>query len=88
MNCRSNYHTRCLHPPTRRLLGVIVSLFVGATAGTLLLVHATIYAPVLPFVIAVLVVAIAAIVWSDGGRPRDSNRIRDLIARMVLRCLW
>jgi uncharacterized membrane protein YoaK (UPF0700 family) len=45
----------------RRLMGVLVSLFVGATAGGLLLVHAQIYAPVLPFVITVVVVVTAAI---------------------------
>jgi uncharacterized membrane protein YoaK (UPF0700 family) len=44
----------------RRLAGVLASLFVGATAGGLLSVHAHIYAPVLPFVITVVVVATAA----------------------------
>jgi uncharacterized membrane protein YoaK (UPF0700 family) len=46
----------------RRLAGVLISLFLGATAGGLLLVHAHIYAPVLPFVITVAVVTTAAIV--------------------------
>jgi len=44
----------------RRLTGVLASLFAGATAGGLLSVHAHIYAPVLPFVITVMVVATAA----------------------------
>jgi uncharacterized membrane protein YoaK (UPF0700 family) len=44
----------------RRLAGVLVSLFVGATAGGLLLVRAHIYAPILPFVITVAVVVAAA----------------------------
>ena len=44
----------------RRLAGVLASLFVGATAGGLLSVHAHIYAPVLPFVITVVAVATAA----------------------------
>ena len=44
----------------RRLAGVLASLFVGATAGGLLSVHAHIYAPVPPFVITVMVVATAA----------------------------
>jgi len=44
----------------RRLAGILASLFVGATAGALLSVHAHIYAPVLPFMITVLVVATAA----------------------------
>jgi uncharacterized membrane protein YoaK (UPF0700 family) len=49
----------------RRFAGVLVSLFVGATAGGLLLVHAHIYAPLLPFVITVVVVATAAIVFRE-----------------------
>jgi len=44
----------------RRLRGILVSLVIGATAGGLLLIHAPIYAPVLPLVITVGVVAIAA----------------------------
>jgi uncharacterized membrane protein YoaK (UPF0700 family) len=53
----------------RRLAGVLVSLFVGATAGAWLLGHAQIYAPVLPFVITVAAVATAAIVF----RERDAG---------------
>ena len=49
----------------RRLTGVLVSLFVGATAGGLLLVHAPIYAPVLPFVITVAAIATAAIIFRE-----------------------
>ena len=49
----------------RRRAGVLVALFAGATAGGLLLVHAHIYAPVLPFVITVGTVATAAIVLRD-----------------------
>src|SRR5712671_7189873 len=45
----------------RRLAGVLISLFVGATAGGLLLVKAHISAPVLPFVITVAAVATAAL---------------------------
>jgi uncharacterized membrane protein YoaK (UPF0700 family) len=44
----------------RRLRGILYSLVIGATAGGLLLIHAPIYAPVLPLVITVGVVAIAA----------------------------
>jgi len=51
----------------RRLAGVLVSLFLGATAGGLLLVHAHIYAPVLPFVINVAAVATAAIFLRERG---------------------
>jgi uncharacterized membrane protein YoaK (UPF0700 family) len=56
----------------RRLAGVLVSLFVGATAGGLLLVHAQIYAPVLPFVITTAVVATAAIIFH--GRDTADQR--------------
>src|SRR5216684_9205799 len=55
----------------RRLAGVLVSLFLGATGGGLLLVHAHIYAPVLPFVVTVLVVAAAGIVLRE--RAPQSN---------------
>jgi len=41
----------------RRLVGVLVSLAIGATAGALLLIHAPIYAPLLSFVVTLAVVA-------------------------------
>jgi uncharacterized membrane protein YoaK (UPF0700 family) len=44
----------------RRMRGVLVSLAIGATVGGLLLIHAPIYAPVLPLVITIGVVATAA----------------------------
>jgi uncharacterized membrane protein YoaK (UPF0700 family) len=56
-----------------RLAGVLVSLFVGAAAGGLLLVHAPIYAPVLPFMITVGAVGTAAIFWRE---PRESHRLQ------------
>jgi uncharacterized membrane protein YoaK (UPF0700 family) len=46
-----------------RLWGVLISLFLGALAGGLLLVHAPIYAPVLSFGATVLVVVTAAIAF-------------------------
>jgi uncharacterized membrane protein YoaK (UPF0700 family) len=49
----------------RRLTRVLVSLFVGATAGSLLLVRAHNYAPVLPLVATGAAVAIAAIVFGN-----------------------
>jgi uncharacterized membrane protein YoaK (UPF0700 family) len=52
----------------RRLAGVLVSLFIGATAAGLLLVHVRIYAPVLPFVITVAAVATAAILLRERGK--------------------
>jgi uncharacterized membrane protein YoaK (UPF0700 family) len=59
----------------RRLAGVLVSLFAGATAGGLLLVKAHIYAPVLPFVITLAAVATAAIVLR--GRDAGEELERD-----------
>jgi len=53
----------------RRLAGVLVSLFIGATAGGLLLVHAPIYAPVLPFVITVAAVLTSAVVFRKCDAP-------------------
>jgi uncharacterized membrane protein YoaK (UPF0700 family) len=58
----------------RRLAGVLVSLFIGATAGGVLLVHAPLYAPVLPFVMTVAVVSTAAIVL----RERDAADASEL----------
>jgi uncharacterized membrane protein YoaK (UPF0700 family) len=57
----------------RRLAGVLVSLFIGATAGGVLLVHAHVYAPVLPFVVTVAAVATAATVL----RERDGSDERE-----------
>jgi uncharacterized membrane protein YoaK (UPF0700 family) len=53
-----------------RLAGVLVSLFIGATAGGLLLVHAHRYAPVFPFAITLLAVAVATVAM----RPRETAR--------------
>jgi uncharacterized membrane protein YoaK (UPF0700 family) len=46
----------------RRLAGVLISLFAGATAGGWLLIHAHLYAPLLPFTISSAVVIVAAMV--------------------------
>ena len=59
----------------RRLAGVLVSLFLGATAGGLLSVQAHIYAPVLPFVITVIAVAIAALAFREHD-AEESKRAR------------
>src|SRR6266436_4769422 len=61
----------------RRLAGVLVSLFAGATAGGLLLVHAHIYAPVLPFVITVAAVATAAIVFAGAPLERLTSSVEN-----------
>jgi uncharacterized membrane protein YoaK (UPF0700 family) len=59
----------------RRLAGVLVSLFAGATAGGLLLVKAHLYAPVLPFAITLAAVATAAIFLR--GRDAGEELERD-----------
>ena len=46
-----------------RLLGVLASQIIGATGGGLLLIFALIYAALFPFVITIVVVAIAAKVF-------------------------
>jgi uncharacterized membrane protein YoaK (UPF0700 family) len=53
----------------RRFTDVLVSLFIGATAGGVLLVHAPLYAPLLPFVMTLAAVATATIVL----RKRDTT---------------
>lgn len=49
----------------RRMVQILVSLFIGATIGGLLLVHAHKYAPVFPFVLAIATVLIASIVMRE-----------------------
>jgi uncharacterized membrane protein YoaK (UPF0700 family) len=56
-----------------RLRGVLVSLTIGATAGGLLLIHAPIYAPVLPLIITAGVVAIAASTFRYRNEVQDSR---------------
>src|SRR6476660_2322323 len=57
----------------RRLRGIIWSLVIGATAGGLLLIHAPIYAPVLPLIITAGVVAIAASTFRYRNEVQDSH---------------
>src|SRR6476660_3467151 len=57
----------------RRMRGVLVSLAIGATLGGLLLIHAPIYAPVLPFVITIGVVATAAKAFRYNDEAYDSR---------------
>jgi uncharacterized membrane protein YoaK (UPF0700 family) len=57
----------------RRLRSILISLVIGATAGGLLLIHAPIYAPLLPLVITVGVVAIAASTFRYRNEMQDSR---------------
>ena len=57
----------------RRMRGVLVSLAIGATVGGLLLIHAPIYAPVLPFVITVGVVGTAAKAFRYDDEAHESR---------------
>ena len=57
----------------RRMRGVLVSLAIGATVGGLLLIHAPIYAPVLPFVITIGVVATAAKAFRHDDQAHESR---------------
>jgi len=52
----------------RRLRGVLSALFLGATAGGLLLAHARIFAPALPSIATVIVVAIAELFFRKPNR--------------------
>jgi uncharacterized membrane protein YoaK (UPF0700 family) len=56
-----------------RMRGVLVSLAIGATAGGLLLIHAPLYAPVLPFVITIGVVATAANAFRHDEEAHESR---------------
>jgi len=58
----------------RRLWGVVISLFIGATAGSLLLSKAHILAPVLPLVVTILVVATASMAFPDRKAADDGAR--------------
>jgi len=54
----------------RRLRGVLVSLFLGATVGCWLLIHAPAYAPAFPLAVTALVVATAARTFRHGDQVR------------------
>ena len=61
----------------RRLRGVLVSIFLGATAGGLLLAHARICAPALPLIAAVIVVIIAKVFfWEPDKGMKQSVPLR------------
>jgi uncharacterized membrane protein YoaK (UPF0700 family) len=57
----------------RRMRGVLVSLAIGATVGGLLLIRAPMYAPVLPFLITIGVVATAAKVFRYDDEAYESR---------------
>ena len=56
-----------------RLWGVLISLFVGALAGGLLLVHAQIFAPVLSFVVTIFVVITAEISFRNRAATENAT---------------
>src|SRR5262245_26848220 len=60
-------------PEHARLCAGVISLAIAATADSRLHIHAPVYAPVLPFVIAAGVVAIAARFFRDRVKPRESR---------------
>ncbi|EEF58913.1 YoaK family protein [Pedosphaera parvula] len=49
----------------QRLAGILVSLFIGATAGGLLLVYARLYAPILPFLVTLATISAARILFRE-----------------------
>lgn len=57
----------------RRPAGVLISLFAGATGGGLLLAHARVLAPVLPFVVTLLVMVTAAIRFLERDVQDEEN---------------
>jgi uncharacterized membrane protein YoaK (UPF0700 family) len=59
----------------KRLTGILISLFIGATAGGLLLIHVPIYAPVLPFAMNVVIVTIAAIFFRTNVERNFGDQI-------------
>ena len=70
--------TRSSRGETRRLAAVIVGLFVGAIAGSLLMAHARGWAPALPVAVSGLVVAAARRASTAGPPPRGRRRERVL----------
>jgi uncharacterized membrane protein YoaK (UPF0700 family) len=54
-----------------RLGGILLSLFAGATAGGLLLVHAPLYAPDLSFLVSAVATAAAFILLREGDAPGE-----------------
>jgi uncharacterized membrane protein YoaK (UPF0700 family) len=59
-------------PERRRLAGVLAALVAGALAAGLLLLHARAYAPILPLVVTLIVIATASV----GLKPETSHRER------------
>jgi uncharacterized membrane protein YoaK (UPF0700 family) len=57
----------------RRLRRVLIALFLGATAGGVLLTHAPVYAPALPLIATVIVVASAAVLFREPNRRMNQG---------------
>lgn len=61
---------------------ILISLIIGATAGAYLLFHAPIFAPMLPFIITIGVVATAAIAFRHDDKACQSRRkVTAVVAR-------
>jgi uncharacterized membrane protein YoaK (UPF0700 family) len=58
----------------RRMRGVLFSLAIGATGGAYLLLHAPLYAPVLPLVVTGFVVLTAARAFQDKSEAQEVRR--------------
>jgi uncharacterized membrane protein YoaK (UPF0700 family) len=56
-----------------RLRGILLSLVIGATAGAYILIHAPLYAPLLPLVVTAFVVATAARVFRNRDEASESH---------------
>jgi len=56
-----------------RLRGILISLVIGATAGAYILIHAPLYAPVLPLVITAFVVTTAAWTFRNRDEAQESH---------------
>ena len=56
-----------------RLRGILISLVIGATAGAYILIHAPLYAPVLPLVITAFVVTTAAWTFRNRDDAQESH---------------
>ncbi|MET0638080.1 MAG: YoaK family protein [Chitinophagaceae bacterium] len=57
----------------KRLVGILLSLMVGATGGGLMLSHSHLYAPILPFIITLCTVIAASVVMRNSDQLPIDN---------------